>query len=57
MLGDGEHVRLRSTGEASRALVVAGKPLNEPVVQHGPFVMNTSEQIQQAMVDFQNGEL
>ena len=57
VLGDGEHVRLRSTGEASRALVVAGKPLNEPVVQHGPFVMNTSEQIQQAIVDVQNGDL
>ncbi|MDB5215595.1 MAG: pirin protein, partial [Myxococcaceae bacterium] len=43
-------------GAAARALVVAGKPLNEPIVQQGPFVMNTSEQIQQAIRDFQNGE-
>ena len=35
VLGEGEHVPLRSTGDAARALVVAGKPLNEPVVQHG----------------------
>jgi quercetin 2,3-dioxygenase len=57
VLGDGEHVRLRSTGEAARALVVAGKPLREPVVQHGPFVMNTTAEIQQAIVDFQSGKL
>jgi len=56
VLGEGESVRLRSTGEAARALVVAGKPLNEPVVQYGPFVMNTSEQIQQAIRDFQRGD-
>ena len=56
VLGEGDHVRLRSTGDAARALVVAGKPLNEPVVQHGPFVMNTAEQINEAIRDFQNGE-
>ena len=55
VLGDGEHVRLRSQGEAARALVVAGKPLNEPVVKHGPFVMNTTAEIRQAIVDFQRG--
>jgi redox-sensitive bicupin YhaK (pirin superfamily) len=56
VLGEGDHVHLRSVGAAARALVVAGKPLNEPIVQQGPFVMNTSEQIQQAIRDFQNGE-
>jgi redox-sensitive bicupin YhaK (pirin superfamily) len=56
VLGEGEQVRLRSTGEAARALVVAGKPLNEPVVQYGPFVMNTPAQIQQAIRDFQRGD-
>jgi quercetin 2,3-dioxygenase len=55
VLGDGEHVRLRSAGEAARALVIAGRPLNEPVVQHGPFVMNTAAEIRQAIRDFQNG--
>lgn len=56
VLGDGEHVRLRSTGEAARALLVAGKPLNEPIVQYGPFVMNTEAQIRQAIRDFERGD-
>ncbi len=55
VLGEGDEVRLRATGDAVRALVVAGKPLGEPVVQYGPFVMNTNEQIQQAIRDFQRG--
>ena len=56
VLGEGEHVRLRSNGEDARALVVAGRPLDEPVVQHGPFVMNTIAEIRQAIRDFENGE-
>ncbi len=39
----------------ARLLVIAGRPLNEPIVQHGPFVMNTNEQIQQAMRDYRDG--
>lgn len=38
-----------------RYLVVAGQPLNEPIEQHGPFVMNSKEQIYQAIQDFRNG--
>jgi redox-sensitive bicupin YhaK (pirin superfamily) len=55
VLGAGEHVRVRSGGAAARALVVAGKPLREPVVQHGPFVMNTADEIRQAIRDFEAG--
>lgn len=40
----------------ARFIVVSGKPLNEPVVQHGPFVMNTREQIDQALKDFQSNQ-
>jgi quercetin 2,3-dioxygenase len=41
----------------SRVLLVAGIPLNEPIAQYGPFVMNTSEEIHQAVADFQRGVL
>ena len=47
---------LISQGPA-RAIVVAGKPLGEPIVQHGPFVMNSKEEIFQAIKDFQEGRL
>ncbi|MEO5827286.1 MAG: pirin-like C-terminal cupin domain-containing protein, partial [Luteimonas sp.] len=39
----------------ARLILVAGRPLREPVVRHGPFVMNTREQLMQAFVDFQEG--
>jgi redox-sensitive bicupin YhaK (pirin superfamily) len=42
-------------GELNRAILVAGRPLGEPVARYGPFVMNTREQIMQAVQDFQNG--
>ena len=52
---DGVH--LQAGSEPSRALLIAGAPLNEPIAQHGPFVMNTREQLYQAMQDFQAGRL
>jgi redox-sensitive bicupin YhaK (pirin superfamily) len=41
----------------ARALLIAGKPLNEPIVQYGPFVMNTQEQILQTIDDYREGRL
>lgn len=50
----GASVRLEAP-EAARVLIVAGRPLGEPIVQHGPFVMNTVEEIRQALRDYRDG--
>ncbi|CAG0938028.1 Putative quercetin 2,3-dioxygenase [Gallionellaceae bacterium] len=47
-------VTLNATQDA-RLILIAGKPLNEPIVQYGPFVMNTQEEIHQALDDFGSG--
>ncbi len=49
-------VTLRAKG-ASRALLIAGRPLREPIVQYGPFVMNTQAEILQAINDYRSGKL
>ena len=53
---DGLRVRNTGTDEA-RLLLVAGRPLNEPIAQYGPFVMNSQAQLMQAVRDFQQGRL
>lgn len=55
VLGGGDRVRLQAGPECARLILVAGRPLHEPVVRHGPFVMNTREQLMQAFVDYQEG--
>ena len=56
VLGDGGEVRLQGRAPRSRAILVAGRPLREPVARYGPFVMNTREELHQAFADFQAGK-
>jgi len=55
VLGDGESLRVSAPSAPTRMIVVAGKPLNEPVTKYGPFVMNTPQQIIEAVEDFRAG--
>jgi len=55
LLSNGDELRLRATKDATRALVIAGQPLREPVARYGPFVMNTRDEIYEALTDFQSG--
>jgi redox-sensitive bicupin YhaK (pirin superfamily) len=50
-------VQVKAGAQGARFLLLAGRPLREPVVQYGPFVMNTREEIEQAIRDYQNGTL
>jgi len=54
ILGAGDHISVRASSETTRFLLVAGRPLNEPIARGGPFVMNTREEVQQAFNDYQN---
>ena len=55
VLGDGDAVLLRGVAAVSRVILVAGRVLGEPIARHGPFVMNTREEIRRAVEDFNNG--
>ncbi len=57
VLGPGDTVRLASPAAAARVILVAGRPLHEPVARYGPFVMNTQAEIRQALEDFRAGRL
>ena len=57
VLGSGDSIEVKASADGARFLVLAAKPIKEPVVQYGPFVMNTREEIEQAIRDYQNGEL
>ena len=60
VLGDGDIVEMTvpsSADYAAQVLLLGGVPLNEPVVQQGPFVMNTRAEIDQAMQDYREGRM
>ena len=55
VFGDGDYIQAGATNEPVRFLLVSGKPLDEPIARYGPFVMNTQQEIQQALEDLRNG--
>ena len=56
-LTDGDQLTVEAGREGARLLLLAGRPLGEPIAQYGPFVMNTQEEINQALSDYRNGTL
>ncbi|MFI4914573.1 MAG: pirin family protein [Steroidobacterales bacterium] len=57
VLSDGEQVRIQAGEPGAQLLLLAAQPLREPVAQYGPFVMNTPEEIDQAIDDYRRGKL
>lgn len=57
LLGQGESIDVTAGNDGARFLLLAARPLNEPVAQYGPFVMNTNEELKQAIRDYQSGAL
>jgi hypothetical protein len=57
VLGDGTRIRVTAGAEGAALLLIAGRPLGEPIARYGPFVMNTRDEIAQAFADFQAGRL
>ena len=55
VLGDGDYVKVATADSPVRFLLVSGKPLSEPIARYGPFVMNTREEIEQALRDLRQG--
>lgn len=56
-LSDGDRLVLKTLDSAARLLLIAAKPLGEPIAQYGPFVMNTMDEIEQALSDYRQGIL
>ncbi len=57
VLADGDQVDITAGADGARLLLIAGKPIGEPIVQYGPFVMNTRQEIEQALQDYRDGRL
>ncbi len=55
VFGDGDAVEITTRNKPVRFLLVSGKPLGEPIARYGPFVMNTQDEIRQALEDLRNG--
>ncbi len=53
---DGAEIELEATAD-TRLILLSGAPINEPVATYGPFVMNTQDEVMQALSDYQNGQM
>ncbi|EGF80128.1 hypothetical protein BATDEDRAFT_19562 [Batrachochytrium dendrobatidis JAM81] len=51
----GDSIKVVTASDPARFVIIAGEPINEPIVQHGPFVMNTEQEIREAIMDYQLG--
>jgi redox-sensitive bicupin YhaK (pirin superfamily) len=57
LLGTGDEISVTALAEDTRFILLSGKPIKEPIAQYGPFVMNTQEEIEQAIQDYRSGVL
>lgn len=57
LLTDGDEVRVQAGSDGARFLLLAARPIGEPVAQYGPFVMNTRDELEQALEDYRDGRL
>jgi redox-sensitive bicupin YhaK (pirin superfamily) len=57
VLSAGENIEVTAGHNGARFILVAGKPIGEPIVQYGPFVMSSETEIQQALTDYRDGKL
>lgn len=57
LLSKGDELKVQALSADTRFLVISGKPIKEPIVQYGPFVMNTTDEIEQAIQDYRAGTL
>jgi quercetin 2,3-dioxygenase len=55
LLDDGSKIKIQTEGSSVRFILIAGKPLNEPIAWQGPIVMNTQEELETAFKEYQNG--
>ena len=57
VLSPGDYLEIQARDQATAFLLLAARPIREPIAQYGPFVMNTREEIEQAIADYKNGQL
>jgi len=57
VLSTGDYLEIHAGDQATAFLLLAARPIRETIAQYGPFVMNTREEIEQAIADYKNGQL